>query len=71
MTDDNQRLLAGTVFEREQRREKEINEALKIEAARHAAAVENMHRLRALRLSRDQSTKGEGRRSVEAARRRD
>jgi hypothetical protein len=59
MTDDNQRALAETVFEREQRREKEINEALKIEAARHAAAVENMNRLRALRLTRDarQSTK--------------
>ena len=53
MTDENQRALAETVFEREQRREKEINEALKIEGARHAAAVQNMHRLRALRLARE------------------
>jgi len=53
MTDNNQRALAETVFEREQRREREINGALKMEAARHAAAVENMHRLRALRLVRD------------------
>jgi hypothetical protein len=53
MTDDNPRALAETVFEREQRREKEISEALKIEGARHAAAVQNMHRLRALRLSQE------------------
>jgi len=36
-----------------QRREAEINDALKQEAARHAAAVRNMHRLKALRLARD------------------
>jgi len=53
MTDNNQRALAETIFEREQRRESEISDALKMEAARHAAAVENMHRLRALRLVRD------------------
>jgi hypothetical protein len=53
MTDDNQRALAETVFEREQRREKEISEALKMEAERHAAAIKNMARLRALRLARD------------------
>ena len=35
MTDDNQRALAETVFEREQRREKEISDALKMEAERH------------------------------------
>jgi len=59
MTDDNQRALAETVFEREQRREKEISEALKMEAARHAAVVKNTRRLRALRLERNakQSTK--------------
>ena len=53
MTDNNQRALAETIFEREQRREREISGALKMAAARHAAAVENMHRLRALRLVRD------------------
>jgi hypothetical protein len=34
MTNDNQRALAETVFEREQRREREISEALKMEARR-------------------------------------
>jgi len=53
MTDDNQRVLAETFFERERRREKEISDAMKMEEARHAAAIENMHRLRALRLARD------------------
>jgi len=40
-------------LDRNQRREAEINEALKQEAARHAAAIKNMHRLRALRLAQD------------------
>ncbi len=52
-----QREVAETVFNRNQRREAEINEALKQEAARRAAVVKNMHRLRALRLSRDEKTK--------------
>ena len=51
------REVAETVFNRNQRREAEINEALKQEEARHAAAVKNMHRLRALRLSRDEEAK--------------
>jgi hypothetical protein len=42
-----------TVFERNQRREAEINDALKQEYARREAAVKNMYRLRALRLERD------------------
>jgi hypothetical protein len=33
-----------------------INEALQREAARHEAVVNNMHRLRALRLERDQKS---------------
>jgi hypothetical protein len=41
-----------TVSDRNQRREEEINAALKQEAERHAAAIKNMHRLRALRLAR-------------------
>jgi hypothetical protein len=57
MTDNKQRAFAESVFAREQRREKEISSALKLEAHRHEAAVKNMHRLRALRLDRDQSTK--------------
>ena len=45
------------VLDRNQRREAEIKEALKQEAARHAAAVKNMHRLRALRLAQDAKAK--------------
>jgi hypothetical protein len=46
---------AETVFDRNKRREAEINEALKQESARHEAAVKNMQRLRALRLAREQN----------------
>jgi hypothetical protein len=46
-------------LDRNQRREAEINEALKQEAARHAAALKNMHRLRALRLAQDEKAKTE------------
>jgi hypothetical protein len=53
MVDPRQRELAETVFERNQRREKEIYNALKQEYARREAAVKNMYRLRALRLARD------------------
>jgi hypothetical protein len=55
---DTQRQIAETIFERNQRREAEINNALKQEYARREAAVKNMHRLRALRLERDQKSKG-------------
>jgi phosphopantothenate synthetase len=51
MTRD-QREIAETIFQRNQRREKEINDALKQEYARREAAIKNMHRLRALRLER-------------------
>jgi hypothetical protein len=50
---DSQREIAETVFERNQRRETEINNALKQEYARREAAVKNMYRLRSLRLARD------------------
>jgi len=50
---DNQRELAETVFQRNERREAEINDALKQEYARREAAVKNMYHLRALRLARD------------------
>jgi hypothetical protein len=56
MADSNQRELAETVFERDQRRE-EINNAVKQEYARREAAVKNMYRLRALRLARDAQSK--------------
>ena len=53
MADAKQRELAETIFNRNQEREAKINDALKQEEARHAAVVKNMHRLRALRLSRE------------------
>jgi hypothetical protein len=59
MTDTDQRAFAETVFERNQRRDAEINEALKQENARREAAVKNMYRLRALRLERDAKSKNE------------
>ena len=59
MTDTDQRAFVETVFERNQRRDAEINEALKQENARREAAVKNMYRLKALRLERDQKAKGE------------
>ena len=43
-------------LDRNQRREAEINDALRQEQARHQAAVKNMLRLRALRLARDAKT---------------
>ncbi len=52
MLDTNARERAETLFDRNQKREKEIGDALKQEATRHEAAVANMQRLRALRLSR-------------------
>ena len=57
MATTKRREVAETVFNRNQRRKAEINEALKQETARRAAVVKNMHRLRALRLSRSEDTK--------------
>ena len=54
MPDTIQREVPESVFERNQRREAEINNALKQEAARREAVIRNMHRLRALRLARDE-----------------
>ena len=50
---DMQREIAETIFQRNQRREAEINDALKQEYARREAAIKNMYRLRALRLSQE------------------
>jgi phosphopantothenate synthetase len=58
MLEAKQREVAETVFDRNKRREAEIDEVLRQEAARHEAAVKNMHRLRALRLQRDKKAKG-------------
>jgi hypothetical protein len=44
--------VAESLFDRNKRRETEIEGALKEEHDRHAAVVKNMQRLRALRLSR-------------------
>jgi hypothetical protein len=54
MPDASQREVVESVFERNQRREAEINNALKQEAARREDVIRNMHRLRALRLARDE-----------------
>jgi hypothetical protein len=58
MATTKRREVAESVFNRNQRRDAEINEALKQENARREAAVKNMYRLRALRLERDQKAKG-------------
>jgi hypothetical protein len=50
MSDTERRAVAESIFNRNQKREAEINDALKQEAARHAAVIENMHRLRAIAL---------------------
>ncbi len=59
MPGPNQREVAETAFERTQRREKEINQALAQEEARRAAVVANMQRLRQLRLQRDKKVKAD------------
>ena len=58
MLDTKARERAETLFERNQKREK-VGDALKQEAARHEAAVTNMYRLRALRLSRKAQRKSD------------
>jgi hypothetical protein len=50
-----QQEVAETVFDRNKRREAEIKKALQQESARREAAIKNMHRLRALRLTREQN----------------
>lgn len=59
MTDNSPRTVAETVFERNQRREAEISDALKQENARRETAVRNMYRLRELRLQRDKKAKSQ------------
>jgi hypothetical protein len=57
MPHTKQREVVETVFERNQRRETEITQALQQEEARRAAVIKNMHRLRQLRLQRDEKSK--------------
>lgn len=57
MTNKRNAAPAETVQAKNQRREAEIALAMKQEAERRAAAVRNMHRLRALRLSRAETGK--------------
>jgi hypothetical protein len=45
--------VAESVFDKNKRREAEIENALQQEHAKHDAAIKNMHRLRSLRLQRD------------------
>lgn len=53
MTDNSQRALADTIFAREAKGQRDTRDALKLEEVRRAAALENMHRLKQLRLSRN------------------
>jgi hypothetical protein len=50
------REVAETVFDKNKRREAEIESALRQEHARHEAAIKNMHRLRSLRLQHEAQT---------------
>jgi hypothetical protein len=54
---EQDREVAESLFEKDKRREAEINSALQQARARHEAAVKNMHRLRSLRLQRDAQTR--------------
>jgi predicted transcriptional regulator len=54
MFETNQREVAESLLERTQQREQEIKHALELEAERHEAVIRNMHRLRMLRLARDE-----------------
>ena len=53
MSERTAREVAEAEFDRHRKRQAEADEALKLEAGRHATIVENMQRLRALRLARD------------------
>jgi hypothetical protein len=52
MDSTKQREIAESLFVRNKKHETGTHNALKEEQAQHAAVVRNMHRLRALRLSR-------------------
>ena len=54
---DTLRQIAKTIFQRNQRREKEINDAFRQEQARRDATIKNMYRFRALRIARYEKAK--------------
>ena len=47
------RQVAETAFDKNKRREAEINNALREEQAKHEVVLKNMHRLRSLRLQQE------------------
>ena len=49
-----QREIAESLFNKNKRREAEISEGLRQEHAKQDAVIKNMHRLRSLRLQREQ-----------------
>jgi hypothetical protein len=57
---NSDRQAAESAFDRNVRRESEINDALKQENARHDSAMKNMQRLRALRIERDAKNQTRG-----------
>jgi hypothetical protein len=57
MPDTKARSVAEAVFKPNQRREAEVIDALRQERKRREVAVNNMYRLRALRLARDEKPK--------------
>lgn len=59
MLDVSSREQAKSLFDRNQKREAEIANALEQEKARHAAIVKNMHRLRELRLAQNSKSPSE------------
>jgi len=50
------REVAESIFDKNERREAEIKNALQQEHARQETVIKNMHRLRSLRLQRDAQT---------------
>jgi hypothetical protein len=54
MPETNTREVAEAEFDRHRKSDAKMNGALKLEAARHAAIVENMSRLKVLRLARNE-----------------
>jgi hypothetical protein len=59
MRDTKARERAEALFDRNGKRDSEIENVLKQDAARHEAALANMKRLRALRLSRSAQRKSD------------
>lgn len=52
---DEARTAAETMFQREQKRERQISGALRLEQERHDVAIKNMQRLRELRMSKEKA----------------